>query len=249
MNLASLRPQLLGERFELGRFLGKTLLYGADVPADFLNQRGASVLKSLIGGDPATLEFKNSNESPSVICKFNVVVTCNSRLTVHLEGDTDAWRRRLVIIPYEKPKPERVIVDLADQILRHEGSGVLNFAIEGLDKLRADKWKLNLTTDQQAEVDNLLLESDGLTLFAREALTRSQGNQLTVLDCFSAYVEFCNERGWAAVTRKKFGDAIGDIVTREHKVTVRHDIRDARGKAQRGWNGIRLRENFPRTTE
>jgi phage/plasmid-associated DNA primase len=46
-NVASLRTQLLNERFELGRFLGKTLLYGADVPEKFLNHRGASVLKSL----------------------------------------------------------------------------------------------------------------------------------------------------------------------------------------------------------
>jgi Predicted ATPase len=60
INLAALRPQLLGERFEVGRFLGKTLLYGADVPENFLNQRGASILKSLTGGDPVTLEFKNS---------------------------------------------------------------------------------------------------------------------------------------------------------------------------------------------
>jgi hypothetical protein len=30
-NIASLRPQLPGERFERGRFLGKTLLYGAGV--------------------------------------------------------------------------------------------------------------------------------------------------------------------------------------------------------------------------
>lgn len=44
LNLASLRPQLLGERFELSRFLDKTLLYGADVPEGFLNQRHASVL-------------------------------------------------------------------------------------------------------------------------------------------------------------------------------------------------------------
>ena len=43
VNLASLRPQLLAERFELGRFLGKTLLYGADVPENFLNQRGANI--------------------------------------------------------------------------------------------------------------------------------------------------------------------------------------------------------------
>jgi phage/plasmid-associated DNA primase len=94
-NVASSRTQLLAERFELGRFLGKTLLYGADVPENFLNERGASVLKSLTGYDPVTLEFKRSNESPPIVCKFNVIVTCNSRLTVHLEGDTEAWRRRV----------------------------------------------------------------------------------------------------------------------------------------------------------
>ena len=66
-NVGGLRTQLLSERFELGRLLGKTLLYGADVPANFLNNRGASVLKSLTGFDPVTLEFKNSNEAPSII--------------------------------------------------------------------------------------------------------------------------------------------------------------------------------------
>jgi len=189
---------------------------------------------------------KNSNDSPSILCNFNVIATCNSPLTVHFEGDTDAWRRRLLIIPYEKPKPERVIVDLAEQILRREGSGVLNFAIEGLDKLRADKWQLYLTSSQQAAVDNLLLESDGLTLFVREALARIEGSRLTVPDCFSAYVEFCNERGWAALARKKFGDLIGDAATREYGLTVRHDVRDAAGKAQRGWSGLRLRGKNPR---
>jgi hypothetical protein len=34
-NVGALRTQLLGEPFELGRLLGKTLLYGADVPDDF----------------------------------------------------------------------------------------------------------------------------------------------------------------------------------------------------------------------
>ena len=99
---------------QLGRFLGRTLLYGADVPANFLDQRGASVLKSLTGYDPVTLEFKNSNESPSIICRFNVIVTCNSRLAVHLEGDVEAWRRRLAIIEYRKPKPEKIIADLPE---------------------------------------------------------------------------------------------------------------------------------------
>jgi P4 family phage/plasmid primase-like protien len=242
INIASLRPQLLGERFELGRFVGKTLLYGADVPENFLNQRGASVLKSLTGYDPMTLEFKKSNESPFIICKFNVIATCNSRLTVHLEGDTEAWRRRLAIVDYHKAKPMQVIADLDRQILATEASGVLNWMIQGLDKIRAEGWQLNLTNGQQTAVDNLLLESDGHNLFAREALIRVDGRQLTVEDCFTAYVEFCSDRGWTTLTRNKFAQQIGDVVARTLKITVRHDIKDGNGKAQRGWNGLQLRD-------
>jgi len=247
INLASLRPQLLGERFELGRFLGKTLLYGADVPENFLNQRGASVLKSLTGYDPITLEFKNSNESPSIICKFNVITTCNSRLTVHLEGDTEAWRRRLIMIPYEKPKPQRVIADLDQRILKTEASGVLNCMLEGLEKLRSDSWQLRLNSRQQEVVDNLLLESDGHTLFVRETLRRNGGEHLTVEDCFTAYVEFCTERGWKALSRNQFGGVIGDTVVRAYGLTIRHDIKSGSGKAQRGWIGLQLHEKISTT--
>ena len=240
-NVASLRTQLLAERFEVGRFLGKTLLYGADVPENFLNHRGASVLKSLTGADPMTLEFKKSNESPLILCKFNVIVTCNSRLTVHLEGDTEAWRRRLAIVEYHKSKPKDVIADLDHQILTKEASGVLNWMIEGLDKIRADGWQLNLTSGQQEAVDNLLLESDGHNLFIREALIRVEGEQLTVENCFAAYVKFCTERGWSALAKIKFSQKIGDAVVRTYGLTVRHDIKDTSGKAHRGWIGLQLR--------
>src|SRR5437667_211059 len=80
---------------------------------------------------------------------------------------------------------------------------------------------------QQASVENLLLESDGHSLFVREALTRADGKQLTVPDAFAAYVEFCNERDWLALSRKKFGDLIGDAVVRSFGLTARRDIRDA----------------------
>ena len=215
------------------------------MPENFLNQRGASILKSLTGYDPLTLEFKNSNESPSIICRFNVIVTCNSRLTVHLEGDTDAWRRRLAIIEYQKPKPDKVIADLDQLILRTESSGVLNWMLEGLDKLRADGWQLHLTPSQQTTVDNLLLESDGHAVFSRECLRRDASQSLTVPDCFAAYVEFCNQHGWTALTRNRFTPAITDEVVRQFGITSRNDILDTNQKSQRGWKGLSLAEKFP----
>jgi putative DNA primase/helicase len=243
-NVGALRTQLLGERFELGRFLGKTLLYGADVPDNFLNHRGASILKALTGGDPVTLEFKNSNEAPGIICKFNIVVTCNSRLTVHLEGDTAAWRRRLGMIEYHKPKPEKVIADLSERIFAREASGVLNWMLKGLEKVHADSWQLHLTSAQQQLVDDLLLESDSHTVFVRESLTRDPEAQLTVADCYAGYVEFCDEHGWRALTRNRFGALIGDAVVHQFGITTRHDLEDDNRKAQRGWKGICLKQDW-----
>ena len=239
-NVGGLRTQLLGERFELGRFLGKTLLYGADVPENFLNHRGASVLKSLTGADPVTLEFKNSNETPDIVCRFNIAVTCNSRLTVHLEGDHDAWRRRLLIIPYLKPAPGRKIANLSEIILRDEASGVLNWMLAGLEKIHRDDWQIVVNEGQQKLVDDLLLESDSHGVFVREGLIRDGEAQITVADCYAAYVDFCTGRGWAALARNRFSAAIGDVIVRHFGIAQRHNIPDEHGKPQRGWKGFRV---------
>jgi len=242
VNVGSVRADLLDDHFELGRLFDKTLLYGADVPENFLNCKGASVLKALTGGDPVTLEFKGSNERPQITCRFNVVVTCNSRLTVRLEGDAAAWRRRLVIIEFRMPKPETVIADLSERILAEEGPGVLNFLLDGLDKIRAAGWQLVLNDEQQKLVDDLLLESEGDVVFAKECLEKDGTESLTMADCYDRYVSFCNNRGWAAMAKRKFSNNIGDTVTRLFGITVRHDVADWQtGKPQRGWKGIKCK--------
>ncbi len=240
-NIGSLRTEQLAERFEMGRMLGKTLLYGADVPENFLNCRGASRLKALTGGDPVSVELKGSNERPEIICRFNVIVTCNSRLKVNLEGDTDAWRRRLVIIEYRNNPPETKLADLSERILREEAPGVLNWMLAGLEKLRADNWQLNMSPRHEKIVSDLLLESDSHNVFVAECLERDGTEFLTVADCYEAYVNFTSQRGWAALPQNRFGKLIYEAIVRKFSITQRNDIKDANGKAQRGWKGVCLK--------
>jgi hypothetical protein len=68
--------------------------------------------------------------------------------------------------------------------------------------------------------------------------------ELTVTDCYAAYVEFCNQHGRRALTRNKFGAVIGDTVVHQFGITTRHDVPDDKGKEQRGWKGIRLQRNL-----
>jgi phage/plasmid-associated DNA primase len=56
---AELRTECLENRFEIGAIARASLLYGPDVPGNFLSLRGAYRLKSLVGGDALECEFKN----------------------------------------------------------------------------------------------------------------------------------------------------------------------------------------------
>ena len=241
-NIGSLRTEQLNQRFEIGRLIDRTLLYGADVPANFLSTENASVLKSLTGGDPVTVELKGSMAAPSLTCAFNVIVTSNSRLVVHLEGDVEAWQRRLAIIRYEKPKPPNIIPDLDKKILETEAPGVLNFMLDGLYALRNANWQLALSPEQKARVDELLLESDSVNVFFRErCIADTQADEMTQTEAFGAYTEFCMDRGWNPFDRYRFGRDCMEVVQRLFRLCTRHDIKGQDNKRQRGWKGLRLR--------
>src|SRR4029434_4417028 len=134
-NVTQLRTKHLAERFELFRYLKRTLLVGVDVEADFLSTRGAAVLKGLVGGDWFDAEPKGGTGSFHVAVHSNVVITSNARLKVRLQGDVGAWKRRITIVRYEAPPPSRKIPDFGAYLVRTEGSGILNWALLGAQKL------------------------------------------------------------------------------------------------------------------
>ena len=170
-NVVQLRTEHLSERFELSRFLRKTMLSGKDVPGNFLQTAGAYVLKALVGHDLLFAERKSSNSEFQLRGEFGVAVSCNSRLKVKLDGDVDAWRRRLLIVRYEKPKPKERVLDFAKKLLEQEGSGILRWMIDGaIMHLREcdDISDYTLTDDQSGRIDQLLAESDSVRHFVVE---------------------------------------------------------------------------------
>ena len=130
-NVMELRPGHLGGRFETQRFLGKTLLTGKDVGADFFESQAAGVLKAIVGGDTLYSESKHDNDSAAVAGDFNVAIATNTNLRICLDGDGDAWRRRMLIVNYDRPKPVKPIPDFDQLLLREEGEGILRWLVEG----------------------------------------------------------------------------------------------------------------------
>jgi P4 family phage/plasmid primase-like protien len=226
-NTYQLRTECLNERFETYRYRGKTLLIGPDVRGGFLMERGASMLKVLVGGDPISAEGKGLNGDFPMFGTFNIVVTCNSRLRIRLEDDAGAWRRRLLVVRYEKPPVAKRVLDFDHVLLREEGSGILRWAMAGFVKLQAEFAEIGdfkLTEAQRGRVDSLLAESDSLRLFVKERLQRHDYGDVTTNEISQAYAEFCADKGWNAQAYAVVERTLPDLILESCDVTKTHAI-------------------------
>ena len=239
-NVTQLRTDHLNERFELFRFLRRTLLVGVDVDADFLTSKGAPVIKGLVGGDLFDAEQKGGTGSFQFQGKFNILMTSNCRLKVKLQGDVGAWRRRMLIVRYEAPPPKVKIPNFGEALVREEGPGILNWMLEGLLKLLIDirdTGDIRLTDRQAGVVDSLLAESDSLRWFIRENIQKKEGSDLSVHEIVQAYAHFCPERGWDPLPESKINHQLQTIMLDMFQV-LRTNNCQRDGKAVRGFRGV-----------
>ena len=244
-NTYELRTECLNERFETYRFRAKTLLIGPDVRGGFLMEKGASKLKVLVGGDPLSGEGKGLNGDFPMFGTFNMVMTCNSRLRIRLEEDDGAWRRRLLIVRYEKEPPAKRILDFHVQLLRDEGSGILRWALAGFVKLQTEFAELEdfkLTTAQRGRIASLLAESDSLRIFVREGLERDEYGDITTSEFQQAYAEFCADKSWNALPITVVERMAADVMLDEWQVAKNHCIERDGKKSNRGWKRVKLRD-------
>jgi len=199
MNVTELRTRHLSERFELYRYLKKSLLIGVDVPGKFLSEKGTYVIKGLVGGDYFDAEQKGGNDNFQMQGNFCIVITANTHLQVKLDGDIGAWKRRLLICRFEGPTPAKKIPNFADILIEKEGSGILNWALHGLSLLLKDIEQygdIQMPASQEGVVDALLAESDSLRHFLTNRVERDDHLDLSTSEIVEVYAEYCPSMGW-----------------------------------------------------
>src|ERR1017187_3848485 len=239
----------VGSRFKTSFYHDKTLLCGADVEPGFLNTPAAHHLKALTGNDLMTTEHKGSSMSDLLRGDFNILVTCNSRLMVKLQGDAEAWARRLLWVEFNQPKAAKPIHGFDNWLLRNEGSGILNWMLEGAVRLLAvlDAHEpFPLTAEQRERVNKLLSESDAARTFILTGVERSAFplDCVTATELFAAYLAFCDERGWSPLSQRAFAIKAKDLMVQIHRACPsKHVNREGAGSGQRGFQGVILKSS------
>ncbi len=251
--MTEIRTEQLDERFEISRYIGKALLTGKDVPAEFLMRRGASALKKLVGHDFLSAERKHSNGTFDLRGEFDVIITCNSRLRVNLEGDADAWRRRLLIFDFCRRRPVQRIPEFAKKLLAEEGAGILNWMIEGAilhEKELKQTGELSMTAEQKNRVERLLAESDRIRKFVRTCLKTGNTRDAVIVDELKqAYVVFCEKQGWHPAPLTAAENDSPTLIEEIHETRRRNDLRlsiriTSLSNPKLIWNRVRFTPKF-----
>jgi len=201
--VASLTPQqMVGERF------GGAELYGAwanirnDIPASTIEDVGQ--FKEIVGGDPIKAEQKY--EDP-----FMFEPTAKHAFSANqlpdAEVDDEAFFRRILLVPFPDTVPRGERDPQLDEKLEAELPGVLNWALDGLQRLLKQG---RFTADRTPAETQRTWERWGNSVdrFRETCLEEAEGNALPKGDLYSAYVAFCADEGIPKDTQNKMTRAI-----------------------------------------
>lgn len=236
-NCVEMRTEHLGARFEIARFIGKSLLIGSDVPSNFLLQKHAGKLKSLCGHDHLTAETKGVQEGVPLDGRFNMIITANDKLRLNIDGDAEAWKRRVLWIPFEKPPVQHRVPDFDKILLQEEGAGILNWMVAGAARLLST----GIPKDGAfvRRLDGLLQESDSIYGFLRTCVERTSEKKagITIDRLYREYELWCLKNDWQPLPVRVASGKIREGIMALYQVPQSHDLLHL-GQASRGYHGL-----------
>lgn len=208
-NTAAIRLDAL-DGFSLSVLLGASLIYVDEVPKARINEQ---ILKSLIAGEKIQIDRKYETPlSTHIRGKWLVLGNHLPTITDHSIG---FWRR-WDIIPFSVTikESERDPL-LADNIIRTEMPGVLNWALAGLLRLqKRGAFEVPLPLAMQSILSDAKRETSSVQAwFEENDIVASHSLQSKKDEIYEHYREWSSRNGMASMASPRFWQTIRGIVS------------------------------------
>lgn len=200
-------------RFGLARIVGKTLLTGTEQPSVFLEQ--TDTLTALVSGETVSLEQKFRNEFDyKPVGKVMWAMNAPPKVA----SPQDGIFRRLLIVPFE------VLVGKDPSFkdaLRGEASGILNWALDGLDRLTA-RGDFAVPEPVRLRVAEYHGETNIEGRFVEEWCELDSNSVVLSTKLYKAYQRWCELNGHKAKTSTRFYGIVRERFEQKRKKGYPH---------------------------
>lgn len=199
-NVSSYSPQSLTDTSGYYRAMiaNKLVNYASEISVNL----EAAVFKQLCSGEP--VEARLPYGKPMQIRHYaKLIFNCNE-LPKDVEHTT-AYFRRLLIIPFDVTIPEHEQdKQLHIKIIETELSGVLNWVLDGLNRLLKQE-KFSPCTAAFEAIEQYKTQSDSVKMFIDENnYQKSPTKYRLIKELYTEYRNFCNETGLYPVNKPNF---------------------------------------------
>ncbi len=177
----------------------KLLNYGSEIRA---NDIDVDIFKRLVSGEPvAAREKYKTGFDLENNCKFMF----NANTLPKGAENTEAYFRRFLIVPFTiKITEAEKDPELHTKIINDELPGVLNWVIEGLDRLLKEKSFTKCTASEEA-LESYKKESNNILLFVEESgLIPHETSFRTTGEIYAEYKSWCEDIGYRSVSKNIF---------------------------------------------
>jgi putative DNA primase/helicase len=173
------------------------------------NNLNIPIFKQLCSGE--AVEARKMYNDPYQIYDYaKMMFNCN-KLPKDTEN-TRAYFRRFIIIPFDVTiQAHEKINNLAELIIKDELPGVLNLAIEGLQRLikQQDFTESKIINETLSKYQK---ESDNVAMFLEDFLINDQlQTEYKASILYSEYATFCKDNGYKANSNTNFGKRMANL--------------------------------------
>jgi putative DNA primase/helicase len=186
-------------RFALADLPGKTLVVASEQPSSYL--ASTNVLNQIISGEPLQVERKYRD--PVTIVPRCKIAWAMNELPRVADANSGLFRRVKVVkfpmLPPNERDPE------IKRIIEGEGAGILNWALEGLERLQ-NRGRFEVPADVEEATTQFRENNDVPALFVAdrcvvEAIAREKAQEL-----YEEYKQWCEDNGHRAQSSTRLAD-------------------------------------------
>jgi putative DNA primase/helicase len=241
-NVSTVPLEDFGRRFAMAQTLGKLANIVAEVGE--LDRTAEGTLKAFVSGD--RMSFERKGKDPFTARPTARLVLSTNNLPRFADKSEGVWRR-LCLVPFNRRvlEEERVPgMDKPEWWLQHdEVPGILNWALDGLKRLRANGMRFTEPASCRAALEAHRRESDPCREFLIEHYAPDDNGQpLRTAEVYGTYTAWCQENGHKhPLSSQAFGRQVRRVFGLEE--SRNHRFGTGVGK---GWFGLgRLLPELP----
>lgn len=223
--------QLEEDKFITADLKGKIANIFADLPERALSE--TSIVKSIITGDTITVQHKFGHPF-SQIPTVKLMFSCNK--LPKTKDYSNGFFRRWIIIEFNsifkenvKPNKERDFID------EESLSGILNWALKGLDRLK--DWGGFMVSEKETR-DLWMRNSDNIAAFIQDKLEVDENNHMPKEEVYNQYVTYCKNNNKIPLENNAFHRELAE------KIEIKSFQPSLNGKQIHAWKGIKFKENI-----